>query len=68
MPFLLLKGGAALGTSIGVTAVALFAVGAAISLFTGRSALRDGLRMFAIGSVAGALTYSVGKLLGVSLA
>ena len=68
VPFLLLKGGAALGISIGVTAVALFAVGAAISLFTGRSALRDGLRMLAIGSVAGALTYSVGKLLGVSLA
>jgi len=68
VPFLLLKGGAALGISIGVTAVALFAVGAAISLFTGRSALRDGLRMLAIGSVAGALTYSVGRLLGVSLA
>lgn len=67
-PFLLLKGGAALGTSIGVTAVALFAVGAAISLFTGRSAVRDGLRMLAIGSVAGALTFSIGKLLGVGLA
>ena len=68
VPFLLLGDGAALGTSIGITAVALFAVGAAISLFTGRSALRDGLRMLAIGSVAGALTFSVGKLLGVSLA
>lgn len=67
-PFLLLKGGAALGTSIGITAVALFAVGAAISLFTGRSAVRDGLRMLAIGGVAGALTFSIGKLLGVGLA
>jgi VIT1/CCC1 family predicted Fe2+/Mn2+ transporter len=67
VPFLLLKGGAALGTSIGVTAVALFAVGAAISLFTGRNAARDGVRMLAIGGVAGALTFSIGKLLGVSL-
>ncbi len=67
VPFLLLKGGAALGTSIGITAVALFAVGAAISLFTGRSAARDGLRMLAIGGVAGALTFSMGRLLGVSL-
>jgi VIT1/CCC1 family predicted Fe2+/Mn2+ transporter len=67
-PFLLLKGGAALGISIGVTGVALFAIGAAISLFTGRSAVRDGLRMLAIGSVAGALTFSIGKLLGVGLA
>jgi vacuolar iron transporter family protein len=66
-PFLLLNGGAALGTSIGITAVALFAVGAAISLFTGRSAVRDGLRMLAIGGLAGALTFSIGKLLGVSL-
>ncbi len=67
VPFLLLKGGAALGISIGVTAVALFAVGAAISLFTGRNAARDGVRMLAIGGVAGALTFSIGKLLGVSL-
>jgi VIT1/CCC1 family predicted Fe2+/Mn2+ transporter len=51
-----------------VTACALFAVGATISLFTGRSALRDGLRMLAIGAGAGALTYGIGSLLGVSLA
>jgi VIT1/CCC1 family predicted Fe2+/Mn2+ transporter len=67
-PFLFLKGDTALGTAIGVTAVALFAVGASISLFTGRSALRDGLRMLLIGGGAGALTYAIGKLLGVSLA
>jgi VIT1/CCC1 family predicted Fe2+/Mn2+ transporter len=66
-PFVLLRGDAALATSIGITAVALFAVGAAISLFTGRSALRDGLRMLAIGGTAGALTYAIGNLLGVSL-
>jgi VIT1/CCC1 family predicted Fe2+/Mn2+ transporter len=66
-PFLLLPGERALVTTIGVTAAALFAVGAAISLFTGRSALRDGLRMLAIGGGAGALTYGIGSLLGVSL-
>jgi VIT1/CCC1 family predicted Fe2+/Mn2+ transporter len=66
-PFLVLGGDAALGTAIGITAVALFGVGAAISLFTGRSAVRDGLRMLAIGSVAGAATYGIGRLLGVSL-
>lgn len=67
LPFFALSGGRALLISIGVTALALFAVGAAISLFTGRSALRDGLRMLAIGAAAGALTYAIGKLLGVSL-
>jgi len=45
----------------------LFAIGATISLFTGRSALRDGLRMLAIGGGAGAATFAVGRLLGVSL-
>jgi len=39
-----------------------------ISLFTGRSAFRDGFRMLAIGGGAGVVTYFVGKLLGVSLA
>ena len=67
-PFLLLRVETALATSIGITAVALFAVGASISLFTGRSALRDGVRMLAIGAGAGALTYGIGKLVGVSLA
>jgi VIT1/CCC1 family predicted Fe2+/Mn2+ transporter len=68
LPFFALSGGRALVISIGVTALALFAVGAAISLFTGRNALRDGLRMLFIGAAAGALTYGIGKLLGVSLA
>lgn len=67
LPFFVLAGSRALPVSIGLTALALFAIGAAISLFTGRSALRDGLRMLAIGAAAGGLTYAIGKLLGVSL-
>jgi VIT1/CCC1 family predicted Fe2+/Mn2+ transporter len=67
-PFLFLKGHAALYTTIGVTAVALFGIGAVISLFTGRSAWRDGLRMLLIGAGAGALTFFIGRWLGVSLA
>ncbi len=66
-PFLALTGAAALIGSIALTGCALFAVGAAISLFTGRSALRDGLRMLAIGGAAGALTYALGRLLGIGL-
>jgi vacuolar iron transporter family protein len=50
-----------------LTAIALFAVGATLSLFTGRSAILSGLRMLAIGAAAGGITYLVGKLLGVSL-
>lgn len=67
LPFFILGGERALLVSIACTALTLFGVGAVISLFTGRSALRDGLRMLAIGGAAGALTYAIGKLLGVSL-
>jgi vacuolar iron transporter family protein len=67
LPFVGVAGELALPLSIVFTALALFAVGAAISLFTGRSALRDGLRMLFIGAAAGALTYAIGRLLGVGL-
>jgi VIT1/CCC1 family predicted Fe2+/Mn2+ transporter len=67
VPFLALKGSAALAVVIGVTAAALFGVGAAISLFTGREAWRGGLRMLLIGGAAGAITFAIGRLLGVSL-
>jgi VIT1/CCC1 family predicted Fe2+/Mn2+ transporter len=51
-----------------LTAVMLFAMGIAISLFTGRGALRGGLRMLLIGGGAGVAAWAVGKLLGASLA
>jgi VIT1/CCC1 family predicted Fe2+/Mn2+ transporter len=68
VPFLFARAEGALIAAVAVTGVALFGVGATISLFTGRSAVRDGLRMLAIGGGAGAITYLVGTLLGVSLA
>jgi VIT1/CCC1 family predicted Fe2+/Mn2+ transporter len=67
LPFLTAGGDIALIACIAASAVALFVVGAALSLFTGRHALRGGLRMLGIGAAAGALTYSIGSLLGVSL-
>jgi VIT1/CCC1 family predicted Fe2+/Mn2+ transporter len=66
-PFLIAGADAALPASIALTAAALFLVGAAISLFTGRSAWASGMRMLAIGAAAGLVTYGVGKLLGVAL-
>jgi len=67
-PFLFAAGTASLAIAVALTAVALFAVGAALSLFTGRSALAGGARMLAIGAAAGGFTYLIGKLLGVTLA
>jgi VIT1/CCC1 family predicted Fe2+/Mn2+ transporter len=66
-PFMMVPGPSALPAAIAVTAVALFAVGALLSLFTGRHALRSGARMLALGGLAGAVTYVVGHLAGVSL-
>jgi VIT1/CCC1 family predicted Fe2+/Mn2+ transporter len=48
----------------GLSALGLFATGAAMSLFSGRSAFAGGLRMLAIGGGAGALTFAIGHLLG----
>lgn len=67
-PFLAWRGEAALWGTVGITAAALFAVGCAISLFTGRAAVRDGLRMLGIGALAGGVTWLIGRWLGVALA
>ena len=67
LPYMLLAGPAALPLAIGVTGLALFAVGAAMSLFTGRHALFSGLRMLVLGGIAGAVTYAIGRLAGVAL-
>lgn len=66
LPFLL-EAGNALAWSVGLTALGLFAVGASMSLFTGRHALLSGLRMLGIGGAAGLTTYFIGAWLGVSL-
>ena len=52
---------------IALAGVSLFTVGAGLSLFTGRGALWSGLRMLLIGGTAGALTWTLGAALGVSL-
>lgn len=67
LPYVISRGAPALTASIAASAIALFAVGACLSLFTGRGALRSGLRMLVIGACAGLLTFSLGRLLGVSL-
>jgi vacuolar iron transporter family protein len=67
LPFLLTTGVVAFGIALALSALALFAVGAAVSLFTGRSALFSGARQVAIGALAAAVTYGVGHLIGVAL-
>ncbi len=68
VPFLALAHHGALPVSIALTGIALFSVGAVLSLFIGRRAVLGGLRMLAIGGGAGALTFLIGGMLGVALA
>lgn len=51
-----------------LSALALFAVGATLSLFTGRSALMSGSRMLLLGALAAAVTFGIGHLFGVGVA
>jgi vacuolar iron transporter family protein len=68
LPFVFHAGSASFPIAVLLTAIALFSVGATLSLFTGRNALLSGLRMLAIGAAAGSVTFLVGRLLGVSVA
>jgi len=52
--------------SAALTGVALFAVGGLLSLLTGRGVLVSGGRQLALGAAAGALTFGIGHLIGVS--
>ena len=66
-PFVVSPGPRALPIAIGATAVALFGVGALLSLFTGRNALYSGARMMALGAMAGGITFAIGRLAGVAI-
>jgi len=67
IPFTFLQGGAAVAVSAGLSALGLFAIGSAITLFTGRSVWYSGGRQVAFGLIAAAVTFGVGRLVGVSL-
>lgn len=54
-----------LGISVGLTAIAFFAVGAILSLFSQRNAWWSGLRMLLMGATIGIITYLIGSLFGV---
>jgi VIT1/CCC1 family predicted Fe2+/Mn2+ transporter len=68
LPYLFTSRGTALAASGLLSCLALFGVGALISIFTARGALLSGMRMLGIGLLASGITYAVGWLLGVSVA
>lgn len=67
-PFLWLHGRAGVLVSVSGSALGLFGIGAAITLVTGRSPWRSGFRQLLLGLAAAAVTFSIGRLIGVHLA
>ncbi len=67
LPFVWLDALPGVLVSVTAGAVGLFVLGAATTLFTGRGALRGGLRQMLLGLAAAAVTYGVGSLLGVAI-
>lgn len=67
-PFFFLHGYVGILVSVAASAVGLFLIGAAITLFTGKSIWYSGLRQVIFGLAAAAITFGIGKLIGVSLA
>lgn len=66
-PFFFLSGIAGVAVSALVSATALFAIGAGITLLTGRSVFWSGSRQVLLGLLAAAITFGAGRLVGTSL-
>jgi VIT1/CCC1 family predicted Fe2+/Mn2+ transporter len=67
LPFVWSDGTKALAASAGLCALVLAGIGLLTSLFNGRSPAYSALRQVAFGCAAAAVTFGVGRLLGVSL-
>lgn len=67
IPFTFLSGTAAATGSMVFSAVGLFVIGAGITLFTGRNVFYSGARQVFFGLVAAAITFGIGRLIGVNL-
>jgi VIT1/CCC1 family predicted Fe2+/Mn2+ transporter len=67
LPFLLFSKELSFYFSIVLSTFGLFFIGASITLFTGKSVLYSGLRQIIFGLLAAAVTFGIGKIIGVSL-
>lgn len=67
LPYLVASGTPAILASLAVSSLALFGIGAAITLFTGRPVWISGGRQALLGLAAAGLTFGLGSLLGTAL-
>jgi vacuolar iron transporter family protein len=67
LPFMFTSGLKAIIISVALSAAGLFIIGAAITLFTGKNLWFSGFRQVLFGLAAAAITFGIGKLIGVSV-
>jgi vacuolar iron transporter family protein len=67
LPFIFTTGYRAILISVAGSAAGLFFIGASITLFTGKNLWFSGLRQVLFGLIAAAITFGIGRLIGVSL-
>jgi vacuolar iron transporter family protein len=68
LPFLVLRGTSAVAWSAVLSALGLWTVGTAITIFTGAPVWRSGGRQLLLGLAAAGLTFGIGKLIGIAVA
>jgi len=66
-PFIFTAGTPAVATSLLLSAAGLFTIGSGITLFTARPVVASGLRQVLFGLAAAGVTYTIGRLIGVSI-
>lgn len=67
IPFMFISGMTAVVLSVCLSALGLFLIGAAITLFTGKNVWYSGFRQVLFGLAAAAVTFGIGKLIGVAI-
>lgn len=67
LPFMFTNGIKAIIISVSASAIGLFLIGGAITLFTGKNVWFSGFRQVIFGLCAAAITFGIGKLVGVSV-
>jgi len=67
VPFLFIGRSVAVVASVVLSAIALFAIGAAITIFTGVTVWRSGGRQLALGLGAAGVTFAIGRMVGAAL-
>ncbi len=66
-PFIFLSGNSAIIVSVAGSAVGLFIIGAAITLFTGKNVWYSGFRQMIFGLAAAAITFGIGSMVGIAV-